>query len=342
MSENLNLDWGNLPFGYIKTDYNIRCYYRNGKWGELEISSSEYIPVHIAATTLHYGQEAFEGLKAYMGKDGKIRLFRWEENAKRFQDSARALLMPEVPTELFREAIFKAVKLNRRFIPPYGSGASLYIRPLLIGTGAEVGVKPAKEYLFLVFVTPVGPYFKEGFKPVDLLLVHSFDRAAPQGTGNVKVGGNYAAGLRATEMAHNKGFANALFLDAKEKKYIDEAGPANFFAIKNNTYITPDSTSILPSITNKSLMQLAEYLGMKVEKRKIPVEELETFEEVGACGTAAVITPIKRIVDELTGKEYKYCPDGKPGPVSTKLYETLVAIQWGDREDPFGWVTILE
>ncbi len=338
----INLDWKNLPFGYVKTDYNIRCYYRNGKWGELEISSSEYIPIHIAATTLHYGQEAFEGLKAYRGKDGKIRLFRWQENAKRFQNSAKALLMPEVPEELFKEAIFKAVKLNERYIPPYGTGASLYIRPLLIGIGAEVGVKPAKEYLFLVFVTPVGPYFKEGFKPVDFLLVYSFDRAAPLGTGNVKVGGNYAAGLRATELAHQQGFANALFLDAKEKKYIDEAGPANFFGIKNNTYITPDSHSILPSITNKSLMQLAEHLGMKVEKRKIPLEELETFEEVGACGTAAVITPIKRIVDEKTGKEYHYCPDGKPGPISTKLYNHLVAIQWGDEPDPFNWITILE
>ena len=246
--DNNNIDWGNLPFGYMKTDYNVRTYYRNGKWGSLEVSSSEHIDLHIASVSLHYGQQSFEGLKAFMGKDGKVRLFRWEENAKRMQSSARGILMKEVPTEIFKKAIYKVIRMNKRFIPPYGSGASLYIRPLLIGSGPQVGVRPADEYLFMVFVTPVGPYFKEGFKPVNMLLTKEFDRAAPQGTGKYKVGGNYAASLTSMKKAHDEGYANVLFLDSKEKKYIDECGPANFFAIKDNTYITPKSTSILPFI----------------------------------------------------------------------------------------------
>jgi branched-chain amino acid aminotransferase len=342
MSELANLNWSELPFSYMKTDYNIRCYYHNGKWGELEISSDEYIMMHMSAITLHYGQEAFEGMKAFRGKDGKIRLFRWEENAKRMQNSSRGILMPEVPTELFRDAVFKAIKLNEKYVPPYGSGASLYIRPVLFGITPDVGVKPAKDYLFIVFVMPVGPYFKEGFKPVDMLLVRDFDRAAPLGTGHIKVGGNYAAGLRATELAHKLGYANAIFLDAKEKKYIDECGPANFFAIKANTYITPDSTSILPSITNKSLMELAKSLGMKVEKRKVPKEELSEFDEVGACGTAAVITPIRKIVEYETNEEFVYVKDNKPGEISTKLYEHLLGVQTGDMPDKWGWVTVID
>lgn len=337
-----NINWGELPFGYHKTNYNIRCYYRNTEWGKLEISSSEHVDIHIAATALHYGQEAFEGMKAYMGKDGKIRLFRWEENHKRLERSSEGILMAKVPAKLFKEAITTAVKMNKEFLPPYGTGASLYIRPLLIGSGPQVGVNPADEYLFLVFVTPVGPYFKEGFSPVDLMLTEEFDRAAPLGTGHIKVGGNYAAGLRAMKKAHNKGFANVLFLDAKEKKYIDEAGPANFFGIKGNTYITPDSSTILPSITNKSLMTLAEDMGMTVEKRKVHVEELSEFDEIGACGTAAVISPIKKIVDGTTGKVYEYCKDGKPGPITAKLYEYLVGIQYGDIEDKFGWIEFVE
>lgn len=337
-----SINWGSLPFGYQKTDYNVRCHFKDGKWGELEISSSEYMSIHIAATALHYGQQSFEGMKAFMGKDGKVRLFRWEENAKRMQNSADGILMAKVPSELFRKAVDKAIQLNKRFIPPHGSGASLYIRPLLFGSGAQVGVKPATEYTFLVFVTPVGPYFKEGFNPVDMLVSRQYDRAAPNGTGHIKVGGNYAAGLKGMKDAHDQGFASILFLDSKEKKYIDECGPANFFGIKNNTYITPQSKSILPSITNMSLFTLAETLGMRAERRPVEVEELGTFEEAGACGTAAVISPIRRILDLDNNKEYIFSRDGKPGPVSIKLYETLQAIQCGDMEDKFGWVEFVD
>jgi len=336
------IKWGELPFGYFKTDYNVRCYYRDGKWGELEISSSEYINIHIAATCLHYGQEAFEGMKAFMGKDGKVRVFRWEENARRMQRSADGIEMAQPPLELFREALIKAIRLNRRFIPPYGTGAALYLRPLLIGTGAQVGVKPAKEYMLMIFVGPVGPYFKEGFNPVKVQLVHDFDRAAPLGTGHIKVGGNYAASLKPGERAHKEGYSSVLFLDAKEKKYIDEAGPANFFGIKGNVYATPDSHTILPSITNMSLRQLAQDIGLKVELRQVAVEELEGFDEVGACGTAAVISPIGEIIDRQSGKRYLFCKDGKAGPISTKLYNLLRGIQNGDEPDPYGWTMTVE
>ncbi len=335
-----NTDWGKLPFGYRDTNYNIRCYYRNGKWGKLEVSSSTQIPIHMAATCLHYGQEIFEGMKAFTGKDGKIRLFRWEENHKRINHSATGVMMPEIPAELFLEACKQSVLLNSEFVPPYGTGASLYLRPLMIGTGAQVGVKPADEYLFLIFVTPVGPYFKEGFKPVDIKIERGADRAAPLGTGTFKIGGNYAASLKSGHQAHEEGFAAVLYLDAKEKKYIDECGPANFFAIKDNTYITPKSTSILASITNKSLMQIAEDLGLKVERRQIPVEELAECQECGACGTAAVISPIKRIVDG--DKEYVFAKDGVAGEISTKLYKQLLGIQLGEVEDKYGWNTIVE
>ena len=260
-----NLDWKNLPFGYLKTDYNVRCRYSDGKWGNLEVSDSEYINIHMSATALHYGQEGFEGMKAYRGKDGRIRLFRWEENAKRLQLTAEGILMAPVPMELFHEAVVKAVKLNEKFVPPYGTGASLYIRPLLFGSGPEIGVKPAKEYIFIVFVTPVGPYFKEGFNPTKIAIIRDSDRAAPLGTGTFKIGGNYAASLRGTIKAHNAGYSSPMYLDSCGKKYIDEIGAANFFAIKNNTYITPKSTSILNSITNMSVMQLAQDLGLKVD-----------------------------------------------------------------------------
>ncbi|MGQ7871402.1 branched-chain amino acid aminotransferase [Sunxiuqinia sp. sy24] len=335
-----NQDWKKIGFGYRKANLNVRCTYKDGEWGALEISDSEYINMHIAATAIHYGQQAFEGLKAFMGKDGKIRVFRMDENAKRMQSSSDGILMPRMPIDKFQEAVKLAVEKNKDFVPPYGSGASLYIRPLLIGTGPEIGVKPADEYLFIIFVMPVGPYFPEGFKPTDLLIMRKFDRAAPQGTGKYKVGGNYAASLTAGKKAKAEGYSAVLYLDSREKKFIDECGPANFFGIKNDTYITPESDSILPSITNKSLMQIAKDLGLKVECRKVPVEELETFEEVGACGTAAVISPIKRIYDDDLDKEYNYGTE--PGPWSTKLYEKLRAIQDGDAPDPYGWVTVIE
>jgi len=337
----MNIDWKNLPFGYMKTDANVRAYYREGQWSDLEITDSEYIPIHIAATGLHYGQQAFEGLKAFRGKDGDIRLFRWEENAARMRRSAQGIFMAEVSDEMFFKAIKEAVLLNERFIPPHGTGASLYIRPLLYGSGAEVGVKPGKEYTFIVFVTPVGPYFKEGFNPVKILLERTSDRAAPLGTGTLKVGGNYAASLRGVMKAHSQGCGSPMYLDPKEKKYVDEIGAANFFAIKNNTYITPESSSILPSITNKSLMHLAVHLGMKVERRPVALDEIESFEEIGACGTAAIISPIGCIVDAENQKFFNFCCGGTAGPVSTKLYNYLVGLQNGEIEDEFGWITKL-
>ncbi|MGL5562849.1 MAG: branched-chain amino acid aminotransferase [Tannerellaceae bacterium] len=337
-----NINWSDLSFGYMKTDYNVRCYYRNGKWGELEVSSSEFIDIHMASTCLHYGQEAFEGLKVFKGKDGKMRVFRIDENAKRLRESCKGIMMAELPEDMFIEAVEKVVKLNERFVPPYESGASLYVRPLLIGLGAQVGVKPANEYLFMIFVTPVGPYFKAGFKPTPMVILRGYDRAAPLGTGTYKVGGNYAASLSAGEKAHEMGYSAVLYLDAKEKEYIDECGPANFFGIKDNTYITPQSTSILPSITNKSLMQLAESIGMKVERRPIHEDELSTFAEAGACGTAAVISPIQRIDDVDMNKSYVFSKDGEPGPICTTLYNKLRAIQYGDEPDQFGWVRVIE
>ncbi len=334
-----NLDWEKLSFGYMPTDYNVRCYYRDGKWGEIEVCSDEYIKLHMAATSLHYGQEAFEGLKAYRCPDGKVRVFRMEENAARLQSTCRGIMMPEVPTELFCEMVKKVVRLNQEYIPTYESGATLYVRPLLIGTSAQVGVHPANEYLFLIFVTPVGPYFKGGFSSNPYVIIRDFDRAAPLGTGTYKVGGNYAASLKANSIAHAKGYASEFYLDSKEKKYVDECGAANFFGIKNNTYVTPKSTSILPSITNKSLMQIAEDLGMKVERRPVPEEELDTFEEAGACGTAAVISPISHLDDMDTGTVYNF--GDKPGPWSTKLYETLRGIQYGTVEDKHDWTTVV-
>jgi branched-chain amino acid aminotransferase len=336
------IDWKNLGFGYMKTDYNIRCTYKSGAWGDLEVSDSEMVTMHMAATCIHYGQESFEGLKAFRGKDDKIRVFRMDENAKRMQDSSLGTMMAVLPIEKFEEAVVKAVKLNERFVPPYESGAALYIRPVLFGTGAQVGVKPANEYMFILFVTPVGPYFKGGFQTTPFVIMREFDRSAPLGMGKYKVGGNYAASLVAGAKAHEMGYSNVFYLDAQEKKYIDECGAANFFGIKNNTYITPKSSSILPSITNKSLMVLAEDMGMTVERRQIPVEELATFEEAGACGTAAVISPIERIDDYDEKISYVFSKDGKPGPISEKLYKKLQAIQYGDEPDTHGWVTIVE
>lgn len=334
-----NIDWSNLSFGYIKTDYNVRCYYKNGKWGEIEVCSDEHLNMHIAASCLHYGQEAFEGLKAFRCSDGKVRVFRMKDNAERLQSTCRGIVMPELPTHLFEEMVTKVVQLNEDYIPPYESGASLYIRPLLIGWSAQLGVSPAKEYAFIIFVSPVGPYFKGGFCANPYMIVRKYDRSAPLGTGKYKVGGNYAASLRAHQIAHEKGYASEFYLDAKEKKYIDECGAANFFGIKNNTYITPKTESTLPSITNKSLMQLAKDFGLRVEHRPVPEEELSTFEEAGACGTAAVISPISYIDDLEMDKRYTF--GEKPGPISEKLYIKLRGIQYGTEPDTHNWTTVL-
>ena len=336
------IDWSNLSFGYIPTDYNVRINYRNGAWGELEVSSSEYVHLHMAATCLHYGQQVFEGMKAFRGKDGRVRIFRIDENAKRLQSSCEGILMQTLPIERYKEAVLKAVQLNERFVPPYESGSSLYIRPLLIGTSAQVGVGAATEYTFLVFVTPVGPYFKEGFKATPYVILREYDRVAPKGTGRYKVGGNYAASLTAGEKAHSMGYSAVLYLDAKEKKYLDECGPANFFAIQGKKYITPKSESILPSITNKSLMTLAQEIGLTVEQRPVLESELASFDEAGACGTAAAISPISRIDDIDNDKSYVFTEEGIPGPVCTELYHKLRAIQYGDEEDKFGWITFID
>lgn len=336
------IDWSGLSFSYMKTDYNVRCTYKNGKWGEIEVSDSEYVPLHIAASCLHYGQESFEGLKAFRGKDGKIRVFRPEENAKRFIESAKGIKMEPLPVEKFVEMVKKVVELNKRFVPPYGTGASLYIRPLEIGITARVGVKPADEYMVIMLVTPVGPYFKEGFKPTKVCMSREYDRVAPKGTGRIKVGGNYAASLVAGEKAHEMGYSVMLYLDPKEKLYLDECGAANFYGIKGNTYITPASDSILPSITNKSLCQIAEDLGMKVERRAIHVEELASFDEAGACGTAAVCSPIEQVDDLDNGNVYKFGTPGEAGEMTTKLYNTLRGIQYGELPDTHGWCMELD
>jgi branched-chain amino acid aminotransferase len=332
-----DLDWKSLPFGYVKTDYNIRFYYKDGAWSKGELSQDENFSLSIAAPCIHYGQQAFEGLKAFETKDGRIVLFRPMENALRLKSSCQRVYMPEFPVDTFIDAVKKLVAANVRFVPPYGTGASLYIRPLMIGVGPRVGLGPAEEYILLIFVSPVGPYYKGGFNPVKALIVEEFDRAAPSGVGDVKVGGNYAAGLRGSEVGHDKGFPVVLYLDPKEKKYIDEFSTSNFIAVKGNAYITPKSDSILPSITNKSLAELAAHIGMSVEKRPVTVDELSSLDEVGAVGTAAVITPVSEIT--YREKVINYTKDGKAGPKLTKLYEQFTGIQIGNEPDVFGWLT---
>jgi len=331
-----DIDWTNLPFGYVKTDFNIRYHYSNGKWSEGELTNDENINMHMAAPCLHYGQEAFEGMKAFQTKDGRIVVFRPEENAKRLQKTSRRIFIPEIPVEMFLEAVNKVVAANKKFVPPYGTGASLYIRPLVIGTGAKVGLGPADEYIFMIFVTPVGPYYKGGLTPVKALVVTGFDRAAPQGVGDCKVGGNYAAGLSGGQYGKDRGYPVVLYLDSKEKKYIDEFSTSNFIGIKWNTYITPSSGSILQSITNDSLAVISGDMGMTVEKRQIMIEEIETFNEIGAVGTAAVVTPVHLI--HYNGKDFIFSKENEPGPVITNLYNTLTGIQKGDIEDKFNWL----
>ncbi len=335
-----DLDWPNLGFGLHKADFSIRHTWKDGSWDLGVLSPDENIPINIAATCLHYGQACFEGLKAFETKSGDVVVFRIEQNAKRMINSCEKILMEPVPEEMFIDSVFRVINANRRFVPPYGTGACLYIRPLVIGSAPQVGVKPAGEYVFLVLVTPVGPYFKTGFKPVDLIVVEDIDRAAPLGVGDAKVGGNYAAGMRATLRAKEQGFTEVLYLDAREKKFIDESGPANFFAItKDNQYITPASSSILASITNKSLMILARDMGLEAKRRPIGVDEIFDFAEAGCCGTAAVITPIGSIT--YRDRKVTYCPDGKSGPISAKLYDRLRAIQVGDEPDVHDWVRVV-
>ncbi len=337
--EHATIDFAKLPFAYQQTDRNIRYWLRNGQWSAGELTADEHVPLHIAATCLHYGQEVFEGLKVYERPDGRLQTFRLVENARRIQRSAQKLLMPAVPEALFRDAVHRVVRANRRFVPPYGSGASLYVRPLLLGASAEVGVKPSTEYLFLVLVTPVGPYYKGGLKPVRLRVEEEIDRAAPGGVGDIKCGGNYAAGLRATIPLKAQGYAEALYLDCRTKKYLDESGSSNFYAIIGSRYATPASPSILPSITNMSVQQLAKDLGLVVEQRPVSVDELPTFNEAGCLGTAAVITPVEAIT--YRGKDYTYTTDGQAGPITRQLYARLTAIQWGEASDPYGWTEII-
>lgn len=334
------MDWSALGFNYYKTDWNVRFHFTDGKWSEMEVTDDEYIKMHMSASCLHYGIELFEGLKAFRGIDGKVRLFRVDENARRLQSSAKRLCLPEPSLEMIIDACVEVVRRNERFIPPYGTGASLYLRPVMFGTTAGLGVKPAKDALLIVYCSPVGAYFKSGIKPILVAIDREQDRAAPRGTGDVKVGGNYAASLLSGEKAHELGYSNVMYLDAAEHKYIEECGAANFFGIKEGKYITPKSPSVLPSITNKSLRQLAADMGLTVEERKIPVDELPTFEECGACGTAAVISPIGKIFDMQTNDVYEY--GSEVGKVSLELYNSLQDIQYGRAEDKYGWCTFVE
>lgn len=335
-----NFDWEKQGFKYTRVHYNVRCVYRNGKWGELEVSSDDTINLSIAAGCLHYGQEAFEGAKAYRGKDGKIRLFRIKDNAARMIESGKRVMMAQPPVELFVKAVELAVSLNKDFIPPYGVDASMYIRPLLIGTSPQIGVKPADEYTFIVLVMPVGSYFPAGEKLIDTVIMRGYDRAAADGTGKVKVGGNYAASLYSMELAHHQGYDTVIYVDPREKKYIDECGAANFFGIKGNQYITAESSSILPSITNMSLFELAKDMGMEAIRTKMAITSLPEYDEIGACGTAAVVSRIASVDDPEMGVKYTFEP--KKDSIALELRRRLVAIQRGEMEDKFGWVTFVE
>ena len=336
----VNIDWKNLGFDYVKTNVNARFYYKDGVWSEMEITDDEYIKMHMSTTCLHYGLECFEGLKAFRGVDGKVRLFRADENAKRMQASARKLCLPVPSVEMFVDACREVVSRNIDFVPPYESGASLYLRPVLIGSKVGLGVKASPEAMFIVFCSPVGPYFKGGMKPIKVVVDRMQDRAAPRGTGDIKAGGNYASSILSGEKAHGMGYSNVMYLDATEHKYIEECGAANFFGIKNGTYVTPKSPSILPSITNKSLRTLADDMGLKVEERPVAVDELGEFEEAGACGTAAVISPIESVYDLDTDVKVTY--GSEVGKVSLALYNSLQDIQYGRAEDKFGWTIVVE
>ncbi len=338
---NESIDWGKLGFGYMKTDLSYISYYKDGKWDEGKLIEENTITISQSATSLHYGQQCFEGLKAYKTKDDHIQLFRPDQNAERMQKSCERVMMPQVSTEKFIDACSQVVKANERFVPPYGSGATLYLRPFVIGVGDNLGVRPAPEYIFCVFCVPVGPYFKGGLAPVNFM-TSDYDRAAPYGTGAAKVGGNYAGSLMPHEEAVKKGFADCIYLDPATHKNIEEVGAANFFGItKDDKFITPKSPSILPSITKYSLMHIAsEYLNMPVEERDVPVDSLDDFKEAGACGTAAVITPIGGISHE--GKLHVFHSETEVGPVTKKLYDTLYGIQFGEVKAPENWIVTVK
>ncbi len=331
-----NIDWKALGFKYMDTRCHIRHVWRDGAWDAGELVESPVMSMHIAAACLHYGQAAFEGMKAFRCKDGKLRVFRPQENARRMAATARRTCMAEVPEAMFLEAVARVIRANEDYVPPYGTGGSMYIRPLLIGSGPQIGVAPASEYTFLVMVMPVGPYYKGGLKPVRAVILDDFDRAAPLGMGDVKVAGNYAASLYAHESAKHAGYPVELYLDAKTHTLVEEFATSNFIGIKpDGTYVTPDSHSVLPSVTNKTLKQIAADLGMKVEVRPVPYEEIPTFSEIAACGTAVVVTPVCEITRGdrvITISD----PDGC-GPVLQKLYETVQGIQYGELPDTHGW-----
>ena len=335
------LDWKNLGFSYIKTDYRFIARWKDGKWDNGELTTDSTLHIHEGSTALHYGQQCFEGLKAYRCKDGSINLFRPDQNAKRMQNTCDRLLMPQVPTELFIRACKEVVKANEKWVAPYGTGATLYLRPFVIGVGENIGVRPAPEYLFCVFCCPVGAYFKGGMKPSNFL-VTDYDRAAQHGTGGVKVGGNYAASLLPHELAAKRQFADAIYLDPKTHTKIEEVGAANFFGItRDNKFITPRSDSILPSITKYSLLHLAkERLGMETIEGDVYINELDKFAEAGACGTAAVISPIGGI--QYGDDFHVFYSETEVGPITKRLYDELTGIQFGDVEAPEGWIVKVE
>lgn len=342
------MNWDNLGFAYRRTATILRCIYKDGAWGEVESLTDDNISMSAFAGCLHYSIECFEGLKAFRGKDGKVRIFRPEENARRLQSSAASLFIPEPPVELFVSMCKRLVKENIDYLPPYGHNASLYIRPTLIGSNPQLGVKSSDEVTLYMLCSPVGAYVGGTLQPCNAVVARNHDRAAMYGTGRFKVGGNYAASLYALNIAHRQGYSAVLHLDPAEHKYIDEFNSSNFFGIRDNTYVTPLSDSILPSITNKSLVTVAEHLGMTVERRPVPVEEMATFEEVGECGTAVVITPVSyiddkvKLEDETISKRYSFYSDTECGPKSLRLYRMITGIQYGEIEDPFGWCTFVE
>ena len=336
--EKKNIDWANLGFGYLKTDKRFVANYKNGAWDDGVLTEDDQISITECAGVLQYAQTCFEGLKAYTTEDGRTVVFRPDLNAQRMADSAARLEMPVFPVEKFVDAVEQVVKANLAWVPPYGSGATLYLRPFMFGSSAVIGVKPAQEYQFRIFATPVGPYFKGGVRPLTLR-VSDFDRAAPNGTGHIKAGLNYAMSLHAIVSAHNEGYDENLYPDSATRTKVEETGGANFiFVTKDNKIVTPKSSTILPSITRRSLMYVAkEYLGLEAEERDVYIDELKDMAECGLCGTAAVISPVGKIVDH--GKEI-CLPSGmaEMGPVTKKLYDTLTGIQMGRIEAPKGWI----